>query len=77
MLLARLAVDINYQSKGMGAGLLRNAMQRTLQIADIAGVQAFLVHAKDDNAKDFYQHFNFTPSPTDPYHLCFTDERYP
>ncbi len=69
MLLARLAVDINNQNNGVGAGLLRNAMQRTLQIAEIAGVRAFLVHAKDDKAKHFYEHFNFTPSPTDPYHL--------
>ena len=69
MLLARLAVDSNKQEKGIGAGLLRNSMQRTLQIADIAGVRAFLVHAKDDNARRFYEHFNFMTSPTDPYHL--------
>lgn len=69
MLLARLATDLAWQGKGVGAGLLRNAMQRTLQAADIAGIRAFLVHAKDDKAKEFYEHFNFFPSPTDPYHL--------
>ncbi len=69
MLLARLAVDVNWQQKGVGAGLLRNAMQRTLQAAEIAGIRAFLVHAKDTKAKKFYEHFNFVPSPTDPYHL--------
>lgn len=69
MLLARLAVDLHWQGKNVGSGLLRNAMQRTLQVADIAGVRAFLVHAKDDSAKKFYEHFNFSPSPTDPYHL--------
>ncbi len=69
MLLARLATDLAWQGKGIGAGLLRNAMQRTVQAADIAGIRAFLVHAKDDKAKAFYQHFNFLPSPTDPYHL--------
>jgi GNAT superfamily N-acetyltransferase len=69
MLLARLATDLAWQGKGVGAGLLRNAMQRTVQAADIAGIRAFLVHAKDDKAKAFYEHFNFQPSPTDPYHL--------
>ena len=69
MLLARLATDLAWQGKGVGTGLLRDAMQRTLQAADIAGIRAFLVHAKDDKAKAFYEHFNFFPSPTDPYHL--------
>jgi GNAT superfamily N-acetyltransferase len=69
MLLARLATALAWQEKGVGAGLLRDAMQRTSQAADIAGIRAFLVHAKDDNAKTFYEHFNFFPSPTDPYHL--------
>ena len=69
MLLARLATDLEWQGKGVGAGLLRNAMHRTVQVADIAGVRAFLVHAKDDKAKAFYEHFEFSPSPTDPYHL--------
>jgi len=69
MLLARLATDLDWQGKGVGAGLLRDAMQRTVQVADIAGVRAFIVHAKDDKAKAFYEHFGFIPSPTDPYHL--------
>lgn len=69
MLLARLATDLAWQGKGVGAGLLRNAMQRTVQAADIAGIRAFIVHAKDDKAKAFYEHFNFLPSPTDPYHF--------
>jgi GNAT superfamily N-acetyltransferase len=69
MLLARLAVDLGWQGKGVGTGLLRDAMQRTLQVADIAGVRAFLVHAKGDAARAFYEHFDFAPSPTDPYHL--------
>lgn len=69
MLLARLATDIDWQGKGVAAGLLRDAMLRTLQVADIAGVRAFLVHAKDDQAKAFYEHFDFISSPTDPYHL--------
>ncbi len=69
MLLARLAVDLKWQGKGVGAGLLRDAMQRTVQAAHIAGIRAFLVHAKNDQARAFYEHFGFLPAPTDPYHL--------
>ena len=69
MLLARLAVDRRWQGQGVGKALLRDAMQRTLQAADIAGIRAFAVHAKDDEARRFYQHFDFIPSPTDPLHL--------
>lgn len=69
MLLARMAVSKDWQGKGIGAGLLKDAMRRTLQAADIAGIRAFAVHAKDDPARAFYEHFGFIPSPTDPLHL--------
>ncbi len=69
MLLARLAIAISWQGKGLGAGLLKDAMLRTLQAAEIAGIRAFAVHAKDDHARAFYEHFDFVPSPSDPYHL--------
>jgi len=69
MLLARLATATAWQGKGIGAGLLKDAMLRTLQAADIAGIRAFAVHAKDDSARAFYEHFDFVASPTDPYHL--------
>jgi len=69
MLLARLAVSSTWQGRGLGAGLLKDAMRRTLQAADIAGIRAFAVHAKDERARDFYSHFGFVPSPTDPMHL--------
>jgi GNAT superfamily N-acetyltransferase len=69
MLLARLAAAVPWHGKGIGQGLLRDAMLRTLRAADIAGIRAFAVHAKDDQARAFYEHFDFVPSPTDPYHL--------
>jgi GNAT superfamily N-acetyltransferase len=69
MLLARLAVSRNEQGQGIGKALLRDAMQRTLQAADIAGIRAFAVHAKDDEARRFYEKFDFIPSPADPMHL--------
>jgi GNAT superfamily N-acetyltransferase len=69
MLLARLAVRSSSQGLGIGVGLLKDAMLRTLQAADIAGIRALAVHAKDENARRFYQHFGFIASPTDPLHL--------
>lgn len=69
MLLARLAVDRHWQKKDIGAGLLKDAMLRTLQAADSVGIRALVVHAKDDLAKGFYQRFDFLPSPTDTLHL--------
>lgn len=69
MILARLATDRRWQGKGIGKGLLKDAMLRTLQAADIAGIRALAVHAKDDNARAFYEHFDFISSPTDPLHL--------
>ena len=69
MLLARLAIAVGWQGKGLGSGLLKDAMLRTVQAADIAGIRAFAVHAKDDEAKAFYERFDFIASPTDPYHL--------
>jgi GNAT superfamily N-acetyltransferase len=69
MLLARLAVDLDWQGQRLGAGLLRDALSRTLQAADIVGIRALIVHAKNERARAFYEHFGFQPSPTDPYHL--------
>ena len=69
MILARLAVDRHWQNQGIGAALLKDGMLRTLQAADIAGIRALVVHAKDDPARAFYEHFDFRPSPSDPLHL--------
>ncbi len=69
MVLARLAVARNWQGQGVGADLLKDAMLRTLQAADIAGIRALLVHAKDERARAFYAHFDFVPSQSDPLHL--------
>lgn len=69
MLLARLTVALRSQGQGVGKSLLRDAMQRTLRAADIAGIRAFAVHAKDEEARRFYEKFGFILSPTDPMHL--------
>jgi GNAT superfamily N-acetyltransferase len=69
MILARLAVSVAWKGKGGGAGLLKDAMLRTIQAADIAGIRALAVHAKDDEARAFYERYDFIPSPSDPMHL--------
>lgn len=69
MLLARLAVDRRYTGRGIGKGLLKDALLRTTQAAEFAGIRAILVHAKDDIARKFYEKFDFEPSPLDPLQL--------
>lgn len=69
MILTRLAVDEAHQRKGLGQALLKDALLRTAQAADIAGIRCLLVHAKDDEARRWYESWDFDPSPTDPYHL--------
>lgn len=69
ILLARLAVAQVEQGQRLGQGLLKDALTRVAQAADIIGCRALLVHAKDEAARAFYQKFDFTPSPTDDLHL--------
>ncbi len=69
MLLARLAVDVREQGHGIGAGLLKDALIRTLQAAEIGGLRAIIVHAKDNAAKAFYEKYGFESSPLDKLHL--------
>lgn len=69
MILARLAVDVAHQRKGLGQALFKDALLRTAQAADIAGVRALLVHAKDEAARQWYESWEFEPSPTDSFHL--------
>ena len=66
MILARLAVDRQWQGKGVGAGMLKDAALRTVQANEIAGIGALLVHAISDPAKQFYDKYGFTPSDVEP-----------
>lgn len=69
-LLARLAVDIEWHGRGVGWGLLRDAMQRVLLLSESVSAPALLVHAHDDEARAFYcHHAEFLQSPVDPLHL--------
>ena len=69
MIIGRLAVHRELHGKGIGGGLLRDAIVRTLQAAEIAGIRAILVHALDNNAADFYRRYGFIASPINPLTL--------
>ena len=69
MVLARLAVDIRTQGMQLGAGLLRDAVDRSLAVAKNIGVRALLVHALHERAKQFYLYFGFQASPVHPLTL--------
>lgn len=70
LLLARLAVDRSEHNRGLGRGLLVDAIRRAVRISEDVGVRALLIHARDDEARQFYLHLGeFVASPTDPLHL--------
>lgn len=63
VILARLAVSMLDQERGLGVGLLQDAIRRTLVVADQAGVRALLTHPIDEAAARFYLRFGFEASP--------------
>jgi len=72
ILIGRLAIDSRFQGRGVGADLLRDAVLRTLQAADIAGIRAILVSAISQDAKRFYEKYGFVSSPANPQTLMIT-----
>ena len=72
ILIGRLAIDSRFQSRGIGADLLRDAVLRTLQAAEIAGIRAILVSAISVGAKRFYEKYGFIASPANPQTLMIT-----
>ncbi|MDR0626997.1 MAG: GNAT family N-acetyltransferase [Bifidobacteriaceae bacterium] len=73
LLLARLAVDRRAQGQGVGAALLRGAIERGFRLSHEAGVAALLIHCRDDNARAFYlANGEFQPSPLYPLHLVLS-----
>ncbi len=69
MILARLGVDKNYHGRKIGSDLLKDAIVRTLKASEYAGIRAILVHAKDEQAAEFYRRFDFEPWPLAPLKL--------
>ena len=69
MVLARLAVDVRAQGIKLGAALLRDAVQRCQLVSQNAGVRAMLVHALNDQARQFYEYYGFKAAPSNPMTL--------
>jgi len=65
ILLGRMAVDRKHAGCGLGAALLKHFMLKAVEVADSVGVRVLLVHAKDGEAKGFYEHYGFVASPID------------
>ena len=72
MVLGRLAVDQRCQQAGLGRGLLKDALLRTLSVSKQAGIRALLVHTLSEETKRFYTRNGFIESPLDPMTLIVT-----
>jgi predicted N-acetyltransferase YhbS len=70
--LARLAVDLDWQGQGIGRALFRDAVRRVSQAADAIGIRGIVVHAISEQAKSFYVALGFDPSPREPMMLMVT-----
>lgn len=70
--LGRLAVDRSLHGQGIGRALLRDAVLRTLQAAEVLAVRGMLVQALNADAQKFYHACGFVPSPSDPMMLMAT-----
>jgi GNAT superfamily N-acetyltransferase len=69
VVLTRLAVHLRVHGTGLGAALLKDALVRVSAAVDIVGARALHAHAKDENARSFYRHFGFEPSPIDEHSM--------
>ena len=71
-ILGRLGVDTLWKGKGLGTALLQDAVLRTVQAAEIVGIRGIVVHAISEQARQFYEHYGFSPSPTQPMTLILS-----
>ena len=71
-ILARLAIDRNYQKQGLGRALFRDASLRILGAADAIGIRGLLVHAISEQATSFYRAIGVEASPANPQTLMVT-----
>jgi GNAT superfamily N-acetyltransferase len=65
LILGRLAVDAQFQRRGVGPMLVLHAIDRTHELAEGVGIRALVVSAKDEQAAHFYKRFAFVESPLD------------
>ncbi len=70
--LGRLAVDRQFQGKGLGVAMLQDAVLRTAHAASILGIRGILVHAISDDVAKFYARHGFEASPTHPMTLVLS-----
>jgi predicted GNAT family N-acyltransferase len=68
-ILARLVLGVSERGKGLGGGLLKDALLRAYQASEIVGSRAVVTHAKDEAARSFYLRYQFDPSPLNDMHL--------
>lgn len=73
ILLARLAVDERAQGRGVGAALLKDAIERCYRLSREVGAAALIVHCRDEQARAFYlANGDFLPSPANTLHLLLS-----
>ena len=72
VVLGRLGIDSSLHGQGLGRSLVRDAALRILQAADVIGIRGMTVQALSDDARVFYEHMGFEPSPLDPNLLMIT-----
>ena len=76
ILLARLAVDERAQGHGIGAALLKDAIERCYMLSREVGAAALVVHCRDEQARSFYlANGDFLPSPANNLHLLLSMKR--
>lgn len=65
LLIGQLATDIGWAGRGIGTGLVKHALQRCVQAADLIGGRALMVNAVDAEAAQFWQRRGFLPTKDD------------
>jgi GNAT superfamily N-acetyltransferase len=70
--LARLAVDRDWQGRGIGRALFRDAARRVAHAGEVIGIRGIVVHAISEEAKNFYLALGFDASPSEPMTLMVT-----
>jgi GNAT superfamily N-acetyltransferase len=66
LLLGQLATDTEWAGLGIGVGLVKHALQRCVQAAELIGGRALMVNAIDDQAAQFWQRRGFLSTKDDP-----------
>ncbi|MDZ4254229.1 MAG: GNAT family N-acetyltransferase [Sulfuritalea sp.] len=76
-LIGRLAVDTNFQGKGLGSILLADACQKVAHASALLAMAGIVVDAKDDAAMKYYRHFGFQALPGQPARLFLSAKHFP